>query len=66
VFKSIERYIKAKRRRTRCMQKRFKVVCHNCKSYVKCNIYEDYVNAWMGLQKSYRLQKLIRKGLSKK
>jgi len=49
-------YIEAKKRLTSCMQNHFKQVCHTCKEYAKCSIYNEYVEAWMQLQNSYKDQ----------
>jgi ribA/ribD-fused uncharacterized protein len=50
-------YIEAKKRLTLCMQDHFRQVCHPCKEYSKCLVYDGYVSAWMNLQKSYYKEK---------
>jgi len=53
---AIQKYIQAKVNLTCCMQSHFKQLCHTCKKYATCKIYNDYVEAWMQLQASLKEQ----------
>lgn len=50
---AVAEYILAKIEMTECMQKNFRQVCHNCKKYVRCSKYNNYVEAWLNLQKQF-------------
>jgi len=52
----VRQYIQAKIDLTCCMQIHFKQLCHTCKKYAHCEIYNGYVEAWMQLQKSVQDQ----------
>lgn len=54
--KAAGKYIRAKSLRTRCMGKHMRQVCHKCNLYKggKCVTYKQYVDAWTGLQNSYK------------
>ncbi len=47
----VRRYVEAKKQKTLCMQKQFKQLCSRCKFYHSCTTYNEYVDAWMELQK---------------
>lgn len=53
IVNTIAAYTLAKIDLTECMQKNFRQVCHNCKNYCGCETYNNYVEAWMNLQKSF-------------
>lgn len=53
---SVERYIQNRKCLIQCRQKHFKQICHTCRKYAKCKVYAEYVDAWMGLQKSVKEQ----------
>lgn len=50
----IHTYIEMHKKRTVCMQQRFKVACFRCGRYQKCNIMPLYVKSWCKLQKTQR------------
>ena len=47
-------YIRSKRKHVLCQQKHFKQLCHTCKKYANCNVYNNYVRSWMALQQVYK------------
>jgi hypothetical protein len=51
--KAAGRFIKARKRLTKCQQKHFRQVCHVCKEYSRCEVYAEYVDAWIELQKAF-------------
>lgn len=51
MIKEAKRYVDAKIAKTNCMQKHFRQLCNKCKKYNRCSIYNEYVDAWMELQK---------------
>jgi hypothetical protein len=56
IKKATKIYIQAKIDLTKCMQDKFKQVCHTCHHYARCKVYERYVEAWTRLQKSVQAQ----------
>jgi len=53
LIEAVGEYILAKIELTECMQKHLRQVCQNCKKYPFCKIYEDYIEKWIILQKTY-------------
>lgn len=51
---AVRLYIETKAALTGCMQKHFRQVCHNCKLYSRCEVYANYVDAWINLQAAYK------------
>ena len=46
------KYVIIKRVLTRCMSAHFRQLCNKCKEYDTCELYADYVQAWIDLQKA--------------
>jgi hypothetical protein len=42
------------KKKTKCMGKNMRQVCHRCREYAKCNLYKDFVQAWMDLQEAVK------------
>ena len=55
-------YIEAMAKLTLCRQDHFKQLCHTCKEYAKCLIYENHVDTWMNLQKACYPEKTVEPG----
>ena len=56
--KAVDRYIEAKRAMTLCKQEHFRQLCSWCRKYNYCDVYGEYVDAWIALQTAARVGKL--------
>jgi len=54
-FTVVKNYVDSKIELTKCMQKHFRQVCHNCRKYVGCSVYSNYTKAWFALQRIVEL-----------
>jgi len=52
-YKTVRRYIEMRQLLIRCRQEHFKQLCHICRYYANCEIYAEYVDAWIELQKEF-------------
>ena len=55
LLEAVERYIRAKKVHTDCMQRHFRQLCQNCPGYSSCPVYGEYVNAWIELQEAAKV-----------
>ena len=46
----VNRYVEAKIAWTKCKGKHMRQVCGKCWKLADCPVYEEYYNAWQGLQ----------------
>lgn len=53
MIEEVGRYILCKIEMTECMQEKILQVCHICKKYTGCEKYNNYVDAWIELQKAF-------------
>ena len=44
-------YVMLKKERTNCLQSHFKQLCARCELFAQCSLYEDYVEAWIRLER---------------
>jgi len=48
-------YVRLRKAKTECLQKHFKQLCNRCKDFAQCELYSNYVEAWMDLQKALKI-----------
>ena len=52
-YKTVRYYIEMKALLIQCRQEHFKQLCYTCREYANCEVYSEYVNAWLELQKGF-------------
>ena len=51
LIETTKKYVQAKIEMTECKQRNFKQLCSRCRFYSNCNVYSNYCDCWMKLER---------------